>query len=89
MSFNKQQVYSILTRFHDKFKLIRNPSSPNPNQLPESTDEISLIQVYKILCVYSNEKNIRKENLIIKYKMNSGSEIISLNLPYEEYKDLL
>jgi len=89
MTLDEEQVYSILSRFHDKFKLIRNPSSPNPNELPTSTDEIDLVQVYKILCVYSNEKNIRKENLIIKYKMNSRSEIISLNLPYEEYKDLL
>ena len=89
MALDEELVYSILKRFNQKFKLIRNPHCPNPNKLPKSTDEIQLVQIYKFLCIYSNEKNIKKENLIIKYKMNSRSEIISLNLPYEEYKDLL
>ena len=89
MELNKNQVYSILKRFNKKFKLKRKPHFPNPNKLPNSKDEIYLVKVYKIVCIYSNEKNTRKENLIIKYKLNDTSETICLNLLYEEYKDLL
>jgi len=83
------EVYDIIKRFYSKYKLRRNPGNPNPNILSKYIQDIYLIKLYKRVCTYSNNENIYKENLVIKYKYKNKDEIISLNLPWDDYKDLL
>ena len=84
------EVYYIIKRFYSKFKLRRNPGYPNPNILSSNfAQDISLIQVYKRICTYSNNENSYKDFLVIKYKYKNTEEIVSLNLPWDKYKDLL
>jgi hypothetical protein len=87
---NNNKIYYIIKRFYSKFKLRRrNAENKNPNILPYYIDDISYIKSYKFLCVYSNAKNIKKENLVVKYTYKNHKEIISLNIPLDEYEDLL
>ena len=86
---NNNEVYSIINRFYSRYKLWRNPGHPNPNKLSNFIQDIYLIKVYKRVCTYSNNENSYKENLVVKYKYKNIDEIISLNIPWEEYKDLL
>lgn len=86
---NNKEVYSIIQRFYSRYKLRRNADRSNPNKLSNFIQDICLIQVYKRVCTYSNNENSYKENLVIKYKYKNVNEIICLNIPWEEYKDLL
>ena len=86
---NNQQIYHIIKRFYSKFKLRRNPGHKNPNILPYYIDDLSYINSYKFLCVYSDTKNIKKENLVVKYTFKNPNEIFCLNISFDEYKDLL
>jgi len=83
------EVYYIIKRFYNNYKLRRNPGHPNPNILSNHIQDITLIKMYKRGCIYSNEENSHKENLVIKYKYKDVNEIISLNIPWDNYKDLL
>lgn len=83
------EVYDVIKKFYSKYKLRRNPGYPNPNILSKNIQDISLIKIYKRVCIYSNNENMYKENLVIKYKYKNKDEIISLNLPWDDYKDLL
>ena len=83
------EVYYIIQRFYNRYKLIRNPSYPNPNILSNHIQDITLIKMYKRSCIYSNKENCYKENLVIKYKYKNANEIISLNILWDNYKDLL
>lgn len=87
IKLDKENLKSIIRRFHYKFKLRRNPDFPNPNKIIHQLEDINLIKAYIGPCIYSNDKNIKKENLIIKYKLNE--DLISLNIILDEYKDLL
>jgi hypothetical protein len=86
---SNNEVYYIIKRFNSKYKLRRNPDFPNPNILSNYIEDISLIKIYKRFCTYSNNENMYKENLVIKYKYKNKNEIITLNIPFDEYKDLL
>lgn len=86
---NNQQIYYIIKRFYSKFKLRRASKCKNPNILQYFIDDISYIKSYKFLCVYSDKKNIKKENLVVKYTYKNPNEIICLNIALDEYKDLL
>lgn len=86
---SNREIYFIIKRFYTKYKLRRNPGNPNPNILSKNIQDISLIKIYKRVCTYSNNENMYKENLVIKYKYKNKDEIISLNLPWDDYKDLL
>lgn len=88
LKLDKHHLYSIIQRFNFKFKLQRNPELPNPNKFLYQIEDINLIKAYIVLCTYSNNENIKKENLIIKYKVNN-EEQISLNVLLDKYKDLL
>ena len=83
------EVYNIIKRFYNRYKLRRNPSNPNPNIFSNHIHDITLIKIYKRSCIYSNAENSYKENLVIKYKYKNANEIISLNIPWDNYKDLL
>jgi hypothetical protein len=55
-------------------------------------DDIIFIEAYTNTCIYTNQTIFKKENIIIKYKINNNNlldEIISLNILYDEYKDLI
>jgi len=86
---SNNEVFGIIKRFNYKYKLRRHPGYPNPNKLPIYTQDISLIKIYKRVCTYSNNENNYKDNLVIKYKYKNTEEIVSLNLPWDEYNDLL
>jgi hypothetical protein len=88
VKLDKHHLYSIIKRFNFKFKLRRNPDQPNPNKFIYQIEDINLIKAYIGPCTYSNNENIKKKNLIIKYKLNNEEEI-SLNVLLDEYKDLL
>ena len=87
---SNKQMYSIMERFHSKYISRRNKGKPNPNTLPSSQDDIKFIQAYINPCIYSNNENKKRENLIIKFKYEKISQdIISLNILLEDYKDLI
>lgn len=86
---NNKEMYSILQRFHTKYKLRRHPGHLNPNKLSNYLDDFYIIKIYKRVCTYSNSENRYKDNLVIKYKYKNIDEVISLNIPWEDYKDLL
>lgn len=86
INLNNNQFYLILQRFNTKFKL-RKKISPNPNIYLEK--QVILKKAYKIYCIYSDDKNKSKENLVIKYKNNLKDEIYSLNILLEDYKDII
>jgi hypothetical protein len=89
---NNTHIYYIIKRFYSKFKLRRNrrnTGNKNPNILPYYIDDICYIKSYKFLCVYTDSKNIKRENLVVKYTYKNPNEIISLNIILDEYKDLL
>jgi len=44
------------------------------------------VKAYKISCIYSNLKNEKRENLVLKYMCNN--EVTLLNILLDEYKDL-
>lgn len=92
------QMCSIVERFYSKHKYRKNAENKKksvPNML-----EILFIQAYTKSCIYSNQTNIPKENVVIKYKIINNeiinneiknefkNEIISLNLLLEDYQDL-
>ena len=84
IQLNKNQFYLIIKRIYLKFKLRRKP---NPTKEIFLTEDIVLVKAYIFPCIYSNNENIKKENLVIKYIYNK--EIISLNILLDDYKDLL
>ena len=83
------KVYYILKRFHSSFKLRRNPGYKNPNKLSNCVNDIYVIDIYKCKCIYTNNNHNIKDHLVIKYKYQNNPEIISLNIPWEKYNDLL
>jgi hypothetical protein len=86
---NSNQIYCIVKRFYSKFKLRRNTKCVNPNILSNDTNNIDYIKSYKFLCIYSDTKNITRENLVLKYKYKYTDEIYCLNIPLDQYQDLL
>jgi len=84
---NNKQMYSIIERFHSKYKSAKNKGKPNPNKLPSNQEEIHLIEACIVPCIYSNNENQKRENLIIKFRYEK--DIVSLNILLEEYNDLL
>lgn len=83
------QVHSIMERFYSKYKY--RHSDRTTKKLPNLQD-IIFIQAYTNLCIYSNQSNLQKENIIIKFKLINNDlvdEIISLNILYDDYKDLI
>jgi hypothetical protein len=87
---NNNQFYFILERFYSKF-MLRKRTGPNPNKYMCNREYIYLIKAYKIQCVYTDNENKKKDNLVIKYtyKNNDIEEFISLNVLLDEYKDLI
>ena len=82
------QIYSIIERFYSKYK---SKKYQRKTTLPNIQD-IIFIQAYINSCIYSNEINLQKENIIIKFKLINNDlvdEIISLNILYDDYKDLI
>ena len=79
IKLNSQQLRSILTRFNLKIR--------RKHKTIYNIEEGNLIKVCIHPCIYSNNENIKKDNLIIKYFYNK--ELLCLNIPLEEYKDLL
>jgi len=88
---DSRQIYSIIKRFHSKFKLRlrRNSEYLNPNSLPSNIEDISFIHSYKYICVYSDKLNQQKECIVVKYTLKNMDEIICLNLPLHEYEDII
>ena len=86
---NNNQIYCIVKRFYSKFNLRRSSKCVNPNILSNNTNDIDYIKSYKFLCIYSDTKNITRENLVLKYTYKNTDEIICLNIPLDEYKDLI
>jgi len=87
------KVDKILQRFHEKFKR-RLTFKANPNPYPKNIDmdTIKIIDIYKRTCKYANEtENETKTNLVIKmqYTSRPRAGLYSLNVLYEDYKDLL
>lgn len=85
---NNKQMYCIMERFHSKYISVKNKGKPNPNKLPSNQEEIHFIEAYIHPCIYSNNSNEKRENLIIKFRFTE-EDIISLNILLEDYKDLL
>jgi len=83
------QIYSIIQRFDSKYKYRKS------NRIRETIvniQNIIFIEAYIIPCIYSNQCNLQKENIIIKFKIKKNEsidEIVSLNILYDDYKDLL
>lgn len=84
-----KQVYYILKRFYSTFRLRRSPGNPNPNILSSQIQDITIVYVYKRPCTYTNDIHHLKDHLVIKYKYKNNPEVISLNLPWDKYNDLL
>lgn len=89
IKINNKEIYSVLQRFYAKYKLRRHPGHPNPNKLSNYLHDFYIVKIYKRVCTYSNNENSYKDNLVIKYKYKNVDEVISLNIPWEDYKDLL
>lgn len=87
IQLNNQNFNSIIERFHFKFKQVRKFNAPNPNKFINHLNDIHLVDSYIYSCTYSNNKNIKKNNLIIKFELNN--ELFSLNILLEDYSDLL
>jgi hypothetical protein len=86
LSCNENKVYSAINRFYTKFKL-RRSNNPNPHKLIlDNLNKISILKIYYKKCVYSNDKNIIKDNIVIIFKLN---EVYCLNLLFDDYKDIL
>jgi hypothetical protein len=87
--YEKEQVLNVIFRFYSKYKLRRTNEYINPNNfILEKLNDIHIIKIYTKMCTYSNEQNIKKENIIIIFKLNDNKDIINLNLTLDEYKDL-
>jgi len=89
ISTTNKNIFYILKRFHSSFQLRRNPGNKNPNVLSNNINDINIIRVYKRNCIYTNDQQDLKENLVIKYQYKNNPEIISLNIPLYKYQDLL
>ena len=92
LNLNNNQVYSAIHRFYSNFKLRRKSASDsNPNQcILDNINKIIIVKIYYKKCVYSNDKNVIKDNIFIIFKLNEcKKEVISLNLLLENYKDIL
>jgi hypothetical protein len=84
------QIYTILQRFNSKYKF-KNSEKKTKKFLPQ-LDDIIFIEAYTNTCIYTNQTILKKENIIIKFKINNNDlldEIISLNILFDEYKDLI
>jgi hypothetical protein len=91
LNLNNNKVYSAIHRFYSNFKLRRkSKSNSNPNQyILNNINKIIIVKIYYKKCVYSNNINIIKDNIVIKFKLNKfNKEVISLNLLLENYNDL-
>jgi len=89
ISTTKTNVYHILKRFNSYFRLRRNNECRNPNHLSNNINDINIIRVYKRKCIYTDDPNHIRDNLVIKYQYKNNPEIICLNIPLERYNDLL
>jgi hypothetical protein len=89
ISTTNKNVYYILKRFNSSFRLRRNPGFENPNVLSNHISDITIIKVYKRKCIYTNNPNYIRDNLVIKYQYKNNPEVISLNIPWDKYQDLL
>ena len=88
LSLTNKQIYSILKRFYTKYvSSKKNIGKTNPNKLPSNQEDIQIMEVCIFPCIYSNNENQKKENLIIKFRYKEDT--ISLNILLEHYKDLL
>lgn len=85
----KNKVYLAIHRFYSNFKL-RRSNDPNPNQIiADNINQIEILKIYYKKCIYSNDKNEMKDNIIIKFKLNEfKKESFYLNLLFEDYKDI-
>jgi len=86
LSLNKYQLCCIIKRFRSKLKYRNGLPMYEQNKISNKED-ISLLEAYKIQCVYSNSTNVKRENLVLKYTCNN--EVILLNILLDEYKDLI
>lgn len=84
-----KNVYYILKRFNSNFKLRRNKEYKNPNILSNNINDINIIRVYKRKCIYTDDLKHTKDNLVIKYQYKNNPDIITLNVLWDRYKDLL
>jgi len=90
ISLNNHQIYLIIQRFHSKFRLTRKKDNPNPKPVLFTLNDIYLIKVYKLPCIYANDNyNKTREHLVIKYLYKNETESTSLNLLLDEYNDLI
>jgi hypothetical protein len=91
LNLNNNQVYSAIHRFYSNFKLRRNRNDSNPNQcILDNINNIIIVKIYCKKCLYSNDINIIKDNIVIIFKLNEcKKEVIRLNLLLENYKDIL
>ena len=86
----KNQAQLAVHRFYSKFKL-RLYNGPNPNQfILNNINKIQILKIYCKKCIYSNDKNELKDNIVIVFKLSEfRNEAIYLNLLLEDYKDIL
>lgn len=82
------QIYSIIQRFDSKYKYRK---SNRTKETKLKSQDIIFVEAYINSCIYSNQSNLQKENIIIKFKIKNMEEnaVFSLNVLYDEYKDLL
>ena len=92
LNLNNNQVYSAIHHFYSNFKLRRKgKNDSNPNQyILDNINKIIIVKIYCKKCVYSNDINEIKDNIVIIFKLNEyKKEVIRLNLLLENYKDIL
>lgn len=86
----KNQAHLAIHRFYSKFQL-RRYNGPNPNQvILNNINKIKILKIYYKKCIYSNDKNELKDNIVIVFKLSEfRNEAIYLSLLLEDYKDIL
>lgn len=90
LNLNNNQLRLAIQRFYSKFKL-RRSANPNPNKfILDNINKIIVLKIYYKKCVYSNNVNEIKDNIVIIFKLNKfEDEVICLNLLLDDYKDVL
>ena len=89
LNLNDNRIYDAIHRFYSNFTK-RLSDGPNPNQIIiDNLKHIKILKIYCKKCIYSNDNNIIKDNIVIVYLFdNLYKEVIHLNLLLEDYKDI-
>lgn len=81
--------YNFIERYYNRFYRRRNNNNDTTKLSPPKKENVKILRVYSRNTIFSSNKNIVKEMLIIHYQIMNSSDVFHLSISLDNYNDII